>query len=115
MSQKAYKFWRIKRWTEVWTQMPKEERDRIFGEMKKNLEDVGGKWILRCTCSWANEEYRSWGVNEYPSVLSQNRYRLLGWAGLSLDPGSIASFLGLFDTPMEVALDSCLEVVNGLE
>ncbi|MGD8474370.1 MAG: hypothetical protein PVH59_09610 [Anaerolineae bacterium] len=68
MSQKAYKFWRIKRWTEVWTQMPKEERDRIFGEMKKNLEDVGGKWILRCTCSWANEEYRSWGVNEYPSL-----------------------------------------------
>jgi hypothetical protein len=48
--------------------MPKEERDRIFGEMKKNLEDVGGKRILRCTCSWANEEYRSWGVNEYPSL-----------------------------------------------
>ena len=50
-----------------------------------------------------------------PSALSQNRYRLLGWVGLSLEPGSVASFLGLFDTPMEVALDSCLELANGLE
>jgi hypothetical protein len=84
MSQKAYKFWRIKRWTEAWTQLPKEERDRIFGEMKKNLEDVGGKWILRCTCSWANEEYRAWGINEYPSleaaVKDGDNLRKMDWA-----------------------------------
>ena len=65
---KVYKFWRIKRWTEAWNQLSEEERDRIFSGMQKNLEGVGGKWILRCRCSWANEEYRAWGVNEYPSL-----------------------------------------------
>jgi hypothetical protein len=65
---KVYKFWRIKHWTEVWIQLSQEERDRIFGDMQKNLEDLGGRWILRCDCSWANEEYRSWGINEYPSL-----------------------------------------------
>ena len=65
---KVYKFWRIVRWTETWTQLPEGERNRIFAEMQKNLEDVGGQWILRCWSSWANEEYRGWGVNEYPNL-----------------------------------------------
>ncbi len=30
MSQKVYKLWRIKRWTEAWLQLPKEEQDKIF-------------------------------------------------------------------------------------
>jgi hypothetical protein len=68
MSQKVYKFWRIKRWTEVWKQLPEKERNRVFAEMQKKLEDVGGKWILRCRSSWANAEWHSWGVNEYPSL-----------------------------------------------
>jgi hypothetical protein len=83
MSQKAYKFWRIKRWTEAWIQLSDEERNRIFAEMQKNLEDLGGKWILRCRSSWANEEYLVWGVNEYPSlgaaVQDGDNLRKMGW------------------------------------
>jgi hypothetical protein len=83
MSQKAYKFWRIKRWREAWIQLSEEERNRIFAEMKRNLGAVGGRWILRCTCSWANEEYYVWGVNEYPSleaaVEDGDNLRKMGW------------------------------------
>ena len=68
MPQKVYKLWRIKRWTEAWLQLTEEERNRIFAGMQKNLEDVGGRWILRCRSSWADEEYLSWGINEYPSL-----------------------------------------------
>jgi hypothetical protein len=83
MSQKAYKFWRIKRWTEAWLQLPEEERNRIFAQMQKNLEDLGGRWILRCRCSWANEEYLAWGINEYPSleaaVQDGDNLHQMGW------------------------------------
>jgi hypothetical protein len=83
MSSKVYKFWRIKQWTEAWIQLPQEERDRIFGEMQKNLEGSGGRGILRCNCSWANEEYRTWGVNEYPSLEAAaqdgENLRKMGW------------------------------------
>jgi hypothetical protein len=65
---KIYKFWRIKRWTEAWIQLAEEERHGVFTQIQENLEGVGGKWLLRCRCSWANEEYSSWGVNEYPSL-----------------------------------------------
>jgi hypothetical protein len=65
---KIYKFWRIKRWTEVWIQLTEEEQHRVFAQIQENLENVGGKWLLRCRCSWANEKYSSWGVNEYPSL-----------------------------------------------
>ena len=68
MSQKIYKLWRIKRWTEAWLQLPKEEQDKIFEHVVKSLESVGGKWTIRCTSYWANEACLAWGVNAYPDL-----------------------------------------------
>jgi hypothetical protein len=68
MSQKIYKLWRIKRWTEAWLQLPKEEQDKIFDQVVKSLESVGGKSTIRCTSYWANEACLAWGVNVYPDL-----------------------------------------------
>jgi hypothetical protein len=83
MTQKVYKFWRIKRWTELWNQLPEEERREIFGQVAKNLEAVGGEWFLRCRSYWANDAYLSWGINVYPSLEAAledgENLRKMGW------------------------------------
>jgi len=68
MSQKVYKLWRIKRWTEAWLQLSKEEQDKIFDQVVKSLESVSGKSPIRCTSYWANEACLAWGVNAYPDL-----------------------------------------------
>jgi len=84
MAGKVYKLWRVKRMTEAWYQLSKEEQDKLQKQDQTDLESVGGKLVLVCSSGWANEGNLGWGVEEYPSLEAALEYgekqRRLDWA-----------------------------------
>jgi hypothetical protein len=49
------------------------EEDKVLAETFSNeaMERSGAKWFLYCESTWANEEYRNWGITIYPDVHSR--------------------------------------------
>jgi hypothetical protein len=45
-----------------------EERKQLAIKTAKDVTDVGGRWLTRCDCYWADEEWVQFGVMEFPDI-----------------------------------------------
>jgi hypothetical protein len=61
------------------------------------MKGCGAEWVLYCNSTWANEEYRKWGITRFNSIEARMAHmRLLeeaGWYRM----GEMASLLGILD------------------
>lgn len=54
--------------TEAWSKLTEEKRNELEEKARKKFKEVGAKAIVRCPCYWSNEEWTSFGVEEYPNI-----------------------------------------------
>lgn len=45
-----------------------EERKQLAIKTAKDVTDVGGRWLTRCDCYWADEKWVQFGVMEFPDI-----------------------------------------------
>ncbi len=45
-----------------------EKQKEFAVKTVKDVMEVGGQWIARCDCYWANEEWVQFGVMEFPDI-----------------------------------------------
>ena len=62
------------RLTEAWYQLPQEEQQRLPGRVQQALDTAGGKELVICSASWANEQWPFFGVEELPDVDAVQRH-----------------------------------------
>ena len=53
---------------EAYFGLSEEKRKEFAVKATKDVTEVGGKWIARCDCYWANEEWVWFGVMEFPDI-----------------------------------------------
>jgi hypothetical protein len=71
-----YKFWQAK-FTEAWYQLSTEERNQRLAKVGAVLEQVGGKALIICDSSWSNEQWRAFGVEEFPDIEAVQKHTQL--------------------------------------
>ena len=71
------------KYTEEWFRLSEEKREELEGKARRKFEEVGGKAIVRCPSYWSNEEWTSFGVEEYPDLEAVQKHAEflleLGW------------------------------------
>jgi hypothetical protein len=67
MGQPVYKFFEGT-FTEAWRQLAPEAQNAIFAQLTAKREEVGGKELVLCESSWANERVAFWGVELFPDI-----------------------------------------------
>jgi hypothetical protein len=77
MSQKVYKLFLIDKWSEAWYQLSEEEQEGLLVKVDEALEKVGGKRVLLCQSGWSSEEWRFFGIEEFPDVAAVQRHTAL--------------------------------------
>ena len=55
--------------------LSEEEKERLWEKVGKAKNRLGGCWILRCDAYWANDAYRSFGVEAFPSLEAIQEYK----------------------------------------
>ena len=56
------------KFTEAWHQLSQEEQDSLMTKVGEALEKAGGKQVVLCDSSWSSEQWRFFGVNEFPGI-----------------------------------------------
>ena len=78
MAQPIYKLWQAK-FNEAWYQLSPEEQNQRLTQVQGALEQVGGKTVVLCNSDWSNEQWRGFGVEEFPDIEAvQKHAKLLG-------------------------------------
>lgn len=77
MSQKIYKMFRTKSAREAWYQLSEEEQKELLAKVNNALEQVGGKRIVMCAATWANDSLIGFGVEEFPDIDAIQRHMQL--------------------------------------
>lgn len=67
MTNKVYKMF-LGKIAEAWYQLSSEEQSRLMDRVEAALAEVGGKTVIMCDPSWANEQWDFWGVEEFPNL-----------------------------------------------
>ena len=67
MPDKVYKVFLGKQ-TEAWYALSQEDRDALMEKVNDALEKAGGKRVVFCNSTWATEQWRFFGVEEFPST-----------------------------------------------
>ena len=70
MSEPIYLLAIGKGYTEAWYRLSKEEQDNLWSKVEEVDERAGAKWLIGCYSRWSDEEISSWGVIEYPDMLT---------------------------------------------
>ena len=71
-----YKFWQAK-FNEAWYQLSEDEQNERLAKVQGALEQVGGKVVVLCDSSWSNEEWRGFGVEEFPDIEAVQKHTQL--------------------------------------
>lgn len=73
-----------------------EEEQKALDEALE-MEKYGAKWVLYCESTWANEQYRNWGITSYETLegrIAQTRaLEKAGWFQIA----EIDSLMGMLD------------------
>ncbi len=54
--------------------LTKEEQDTFWTKMRETLAEVGGRRLLTCDCRWATEQWRAFGITEYPNIEAAQKH-----------------------------------------
>jgi len=76
MAQPIYKLWQA-RFTEAWYQLSSEERRQRLAQVQGTLDQVGGKMVVICNSDWSNEQWRVFGVEEFPDIEAVHKHTKL--------------------------------------
>jgi hypothetical protein len=60
--------------TEAWFRLSEEKLEELEGKAGKKFEEVGGKAIVKCPSYMSNEEWNSFGVEEYPDIEAVQKF-----------------------------------------
>jgi hypothetical protein len=74
MAQKVYSLFMAKN-TEAWYQLSQEEQDGLMAKMGESLKELGVKPVVLCDSSWSSEQWRSFGVLEFPDIEAVQKHR----------------------------------------
>ena len=55
-------------WKEAFHQLSEEERKALVARIEEGRNKVGATLIVHCHSRWASEQWRGFGVEEYPSL-----------------------------------------------
>lgn len=68
---------------EAWFRLSKEERNDIQRKRAEKFRELGGKLLVSGTPYWSNEEWATFGVEEFPDIEAVQEYAEfiieLGW------------------------------------
>ena len=67
MAQRVYKLF-LGKMSEAWHQLSQEEQEALSAKVYEALEKVGGKRIVACNSGWSSEQWRFFGVEEFPDT-----------------------------------------------
>jgi hypothetical protein len=68
MAAPIYKLWMIKRQTEPYYALSRAEGEALIAQTGECFTGLGGKRLIICDSGWASEQYRMWGIEEYPDL-----------------------------------------------
>src|SRR4051812_28695800 len=71
-----YKLWQAK-FNEAWFQLSPEEQHQRLTNVGEALAQVGGKSVVLCNSGWSNEQWRIFGVEEFPDIEAVQKHRQL--------------------------------------
>lgn len=74
MSEPVYKLFIVKRFTDAWHQLSKEEQDTFVAKTQASEAALGREFVLTCDSRWANEDTAWWGVVKYPNVEAAQQF-----------------------------------------
>lgn len=72
----VYKLWQA-RPNEAWHQLSPEEQQGLLGRVLEALNSAGGKQLVLCDASWADEEWPLFGVAEFPDIAAEQHHQVL--------------------------------------
>jgi hypothetical protein len=79
------------------TQEEQKAMDELFSDEAMARRQT--EWVLYCKCTWANEEYRNWGIVSYANIdaaiAEKDEITAGGWYRF----GDMTSLLGTLDMP----------------
>ncbi|MBN1964399.1 MAG: hypothetical protein JW910_07120 [Anaerolineae bacterium] len=67
MAEPIYKMF-AGRATEAWYALDEREQNELLKQVGYALEAVGGRRVMSCDSSWANEAYQFFGIEEFPDL-----------------------------------------------
>ena len=73
MAGPIYKLWMFK-YAEAWYQLSEEEQNNHFAKLQEAYEKVGGKMIIACKSDWSAEQWRAFGLDEFPDVEAVQKF-----------------------------------------
>jgi len=73
MTEPIYKLWMFK-YNEAWYKLSDEERKKQFAKLKKAYEQVGGKMFIVCNSDWSAEQWRAFGIDEFPDIEAAQKF-----------------------------------------
>ena len=73
MAGPIYKLWMFK-YTDAWYQLSEEERNSSFAKLQEAYEKVGGKMIIACESAWSAEQWRAFGLDEFPDIEAVQKF-----------------------------------------
>ena len=76
VAQPIYKLWQA-RFNEAWYQLSEDEQRRLFASVSEALGAVGGKELVVCSASWADEQWPFFGLEEFPDLDAVQRHQQL--------------------------------------
>ena len=73
MAGPIYKLWMFK-YNEAWYQLSDEERKNQFNRLMEAYEKVGGKMFFVCKADWSTEQWRAFGIDEFPDIEAAQKF-----------------------------------------
>jgi hypothetical protein len=55
-------------WKESFYQLSEEKKKALLAKIEEGRDKVGAKLLVHCHSRWASEQWRGFGVEEYPSL-----------------------------------------------
>ena len=59
---------------EAWFRLSEEKREELSRKHDKKLEELHAKTIVLCDSRWSNEEWATFGVEEFPNIEAEQEY-----------------------------------------
>ena len=65
------------RLTEAGYQLSQEEWGDLVARLNEAREKVGGKYFFSCSSGWHSDQWRGWGVEQFPDLEAVQKYAAL--------------------------------------
>jgi hypothetical protein len=76
MARPVYKLFQG-RFTEAWYRLSAEEQQQLTAQVGAAAVQTGGRSLVFCDCTWANEAWYGFGVVEFPDAEAAQRHAQL--------------------------------------